>query len=83
MSFPGERGKGLPEDMVSLLGVLASQPDRSYPPTGEDFQQLANELESDPPSHLSPEGLELVLAILRGEELPSDEERDLVNRRDR
>lgn len=49
--------------LFSAVGLLLGAPF----PTERDYQELADELEANPPPNLSPEGLEVVLEILRGE----------------
>ena len=49
--------------LLSLEGLLSG----IYFPSNEEYRQLADELEEAPPPDLTPEGLSLVLQILRGE----------------
>lgn len=49
--------------LLSLEGLLSGI---SFP-SEEECRQLADELEENPPPDLTPEGLSMVLQILRGE----------------
>ena len=49
--------------LLSLEGLLSGF---SFP-SEEEYHQLADELEENPPPDLTPEGLSMVLQILRGE----------------
>ena len=55
--------------LLSLEGLLRGTPFELSLlfPQEEDYRQLADELEENPPPDLTPEGLSMVLQILRGE----------------
>lgn len=55
--------------LLSLEGLLRGTPFELSLlfPQEEDYRQLADELQKNPPSELTPEGLSMVLQILRGE----------------
>ena len=66
-----ERTPQIPADVggkLLALSLFALNQEVSIP-TEEDYLKLAAELETNPPDDLTPEGLALVLQILRGEEL--------------
>ncbi len=50
---------------LTLLSFEAFLSGFSFP-SEEDYRQLADELQKNPPSELTPEGLSMVLQILRG-----------------
>lgn len=55
--------RGAAYTLLSLEGLLSG----FSLPSEEEYRQLADELEKNPPPDLTPEGLSLVLQILRGE----------------
>lgn len=55
--------RGVAYTLLSLEGLLSG----FTFPSEEECGQLADELEKNPPPDLTPEGLSLVLQILRGE----------------
>ena len=66
--------------LLSLKGLLRGTPFELSLlfPQEEDYRQLADELEENPPPDLTPDGLSLVLQILRGEEGEAENRADKI-----